>query len=72
MGVSDVQVRSYVDDGFLVVEGLLSGSDLDEIAADVVRFARGDYPLAEPPPAAAGRATRRRPGRCWPCTSRTG
>ena len=54
MGVSDAQVRSYVDDGFLVVEGLLSGSDLDEIAADVVRFARGDYPLAEPPPATAG------------------
>ena len=54
MGVSDAQVRSYVDDGFLVVEGLLSGSELDEIAAEVVRFARGDYPLAEPPPAAAG------------------
>jgi len=54
MGVSDAQVRSYVDDGFLVVEGLLSGSELDEIAAEVVRFARGDYPLVEQPPAAAG------------------
>ena len=54
MGVSDAQIRSYVDDGFLVVEGLLSGSELDEIAAEVVRFARGDYPLAEQPPAAAG------------------
>lgn len=46
---SDQDVRHYVDDGFLVVEGLLSTAELDEIKADAARFARGEYPVANAP-----------------------
>ena len=51
MGVSSEQVRSYVDDGFLVLEDLVSNEDLVELEADLVRFARGEYALAGPAPA---------------------
>ena len=50
MGITEDDVRSYVDDGYLVVAGLLEQDELDEISADLVRFARGEYPLVSPPP----------------------
>lgn len=50
MGISDAQVRSYVDDGYLVVPGVVSHAELADIEADVLRFARGEYPLDNPAP----------------------
>ena len=41
--VSDAQVQSYLRDGFLAVEDLVTGDELDELKRDVVRVARGDY-----------------------------
>src|SRR5688500_16300607 len=52
MGIAPERVRAYVDDGFLVVAGLVGEAELEELEADVVRFAKGSYPLANPAPAA--------------------
>ncbi len=45
---SDAQVRSYIDDGYLVVPGLVSPDEVEAVRADVERFAAGDYPIANP------------------------
>jgi ectoine hydroxylase-related dioxygenase (phytanoyl-CoA dioxygenase family) len=42
--VSDEQVQSFVDEGFLVVEGLIRPDELDELKRDTVALARGRYP----------------------------
>ncbi|MBI5834933.1 MAG: phytanoyl-CoA dioxygenase family protein, partial [Armatimonadetes bacterium] len=42
--LSPEQVRSFVDDGYLIVEGLVSAAEVDELRADTVRLARGEYP----------------------------
>ena len=36
--------RSYVDDGFVVVPGLLGREEVEEVKEDIVRLARGAYP----------------------------
>ena len=54
MGVLDEQARSYVADGYVVVPGLVSDEELGELGDDIVRFARGEYPLANPAPADDG------------------
>ena len=36
--------RSYVDDGFVVVPGLLRREEVEEVKDDIVRLARGVYP----------------------------
>jgi phytanoyl-CoA hydroxylase len=54
MGIPDGKVRSYVDDGWLVVPDLVTREELRELEDDVVRFARGDYPLTNPAPAEDG------------------
>ena len=41
--VSDAQVQSYLRDGFLAVENLVTGDELQQLKRDVVRVARGDY-----------------------------
>ena len=38
------QARAYVDDGFVVVPGLLGEEELAELEDDIVRLARGAYP----------------------------
>lgn len=48
--VSDAQVRSFVEEGFLVVPNLISPDELEEIKADTVRLARGGYPCEGIPP----------------------
>lgn len=45
---SATDVKFYVDQGYLVVRDLLSSSEVDEIRADVVRFARNAYPTEKP------------------------
>ena len=41
--VGDEQVRSYLDEGYLAVPGLVSGEQLEALKADIVKVARGDY-----------------------------
>jgi hypothetical protein len=41
--------QQFVDDGFVVVDNLLSRAELDEIVVDAAKFARGDYPVLNPP-----------------------
>jgi phytanoyl-CoA hydroxylase len=54
--ISDDHVRAYVDDGVLVVPGLVSEQEIEALRAETVRFARGDYPAINPLPAADGEA----------------
>ena len=42
--VSDEQVRQYIDQGFLIREGLIGPAQLDELKRDMVFMARGGYP----------------------------
>jgi phytanoyl-CoA hydroxylase len=49
MRSSGETVRSYVDDGYLVVPGLVATSEIEVICAELLRFARGDYPAINPP-----------------------
>lgn len=42
------QAPSYVDDGYLVVDGLVSQDQVEAIRADAVRFARAEYPVSNP------------------------
>jgi ectoine hydroxylase-related dioxygenase (phytanoyl-CoA dioxygenase family) len=56
MKLSDEAVRSYVDDGYLVVPDLVAKDDLEAICTEMVHFARGDYPLVNPPEEVAGRS----------------
>ena len=39
-----VQVRTYVEEGYLAVEGLITGSEVEALRGDVVEIARGGYP----------------------------
>src|SRR5438552_2547408 len=48
MRIRDADVRSYVDDGFLVADGVVDPPELDQLKADAVRFARGGYPVLNP------------------------
>lgn len=50
----------YVSEGFIVVEGLVGPSERDRIAAELVAFARGDYPVANPPEVRPGASDRER------------
>jgi ectoine hydroxylase-related dioxygenase (phytanoyl-CoA dioxygenase family) len=42
--INDDQVRSFVNDGFLVVEGLMNTAEIEELRDDTVSLARGEYP----------------------------
>lgn len=43
----------YVEDGYVVVPGLLSADETAEIIEDAARFVRGDYPMSGAPPVLA-------------------
>jgi phytanoyl-CoA hydroxylase len=47
--ISDASIRHYVDEGFLVVPGLVDVKEVLELCAEAERFARGEYPLSNPP-----------------------
>lgn len=40
------QVRQYLDEGYLEIHGLLTPREIAILREEVVKFARGDYPLA--------------------------
>jgi len=42
--LSPQQVRSFVEDGFLIVEDLVSAEGIQELLDDTVKLARGGYP----------------------------
>lgn len=42
--LSPAQVKSFVDDGFLVIPDLLAPAELQELRDDTIRVARGHYP----------------------------
>ena len=42
--LTPAQVKSFVDDGYLVLDRLISLQEVEEIKADMVKLARGDYP----------------------------
>jgi len=42
--IDDAQVRFFVEQGYLVVEGLVSPDEVEELRADTVHLARGGYP----------------------------
>ena len=48
--VSEAQVRSFVEDGYLIVPDLITSAERDELRADIVKLARGGYPCAALPP----------------------
>jgi phytanoyl-CoA hydroxylase len=56
MAPSETDVARYVDDGFLVVPGLVSRAEVERSRDDALRFARGEYPVANLPdlPESAG------------------
>jgi hypothetical protein len=51
--LSDEQVNSYVNDGYVVIPGVVSRAEIDEVAADIVTLLRGGYncPALQPLPA---------------------
>ena len=51
---SKEQVNSFVDDGFLVMDGLVNRDDLEVIKTDMVKLARGGYPCESLKPVDAG------------------
>lgn len=54
--ITDAQVRAYVDDGYLVVPGLVSPTEVEAIRRDTTHLARGGYPCPQlqPLPAELG------------------
>jgi len=42
--VSDAQIRSFVNDGYLVASDLITSDEVEEIRNEVVSIARGNYP----------------------------
>jgi hypothetical protein len=51
---SKTQVKSFVDDGFLAMEGLVTQSELEELKQDTFKLARGGYPCETLKPLPAG------------------
>ena len=45
--LSKSQVQSYVEDGFLVLDGLVKPAELEELKADTLKLARGGYPCEQ-------------------------
>lgn len=46
--------EQFVDDGFVVVEDLVSPAEIAAVVADAARFARGEYRVLNPPDVPAG------------------
>ena len=51
---SQSQVQSFVEDGFLVMPGLINETEIEELKRDTIRIARGDYPCEGITPAPDG------------------
>ncbi len=54
---STADAVDYVENGFLVVPGLLDAGECDRIIEDAARFVRGGYPMQAAPPELAASAT---------------
>src|ERR1051326_4956798 len=49
--LTEAQVQSFVENGFLVAPDLVSREEVEELRADTVKIARGGYPCASITPA---------------------
>jgi phytanoyl-CoA hydroxylase len=47
--ITDEQARFFVEQGYLVVPGLVSADEVEVGRAEALAFARGDYPISNPP-----------------------
>src|SRR3954464_7577640 len=56
--ISDQQVRHFVDQGFLVMPGLVSPAELELLKQDPLALARGAYPCESLKPVPAGLSDR--------------
>lgn len=54
---TDEQVRHFVEQGYLVVEDLVTPDERAEILEDTDKFARGEYPVSNRPSSAADEPT---------------
>ena len=50
----EVDVQFYRDNGYLIVPGLVSAAEVDELRADALRVCRGEYPHEKLTPVEAG------------------
>jgi len=48
--IGEEEVAAYVEEGFLVCEGLIAPDELAELKDDLMAFARGGYPCDDLPP----------------------
>ena len=51
--VGEQEVQSYIERGYLVVEDLMTDMELNELKAETLRIARGEYPCEHIQPAAS-------------------
>src|SRR5437016_62017 len=51
--VTEAQVRSYIEDGFLVVKNVFTRDEIGELFQDIIKLVRGGYesPQLKPAPA---------------------
>ena len=54
IAISDTDVASYRSNGYLVVPGLVSDDDVDQLRRDTSRICRGEYECEMLPPVGAG------------------
>lgn len=54
MQLSETQLQQYGDDGCLVIEGLVSPHEVEELRADALRLCRGEYESPSLPPVPEG------------------
>ena len=52
--LSDAQVQSFVNDGFLAIPDMVGAAEVEELRRDTVRIARGEYPCDTIQPASEG------------------
>ncbi|MDE2125022.1 MAG: phytanoyl-CoA dioxygenase family protein [Armatimonadetes bacterium] len=52
--LSASEVCAFVEQGFVTVPNLVTAEEVDEMRADTIRLARGEYPCKEIPPAPPG------------------
>ena len=46
---NDEQIQSYVNDGYLVMPSLIESAELEELKDEIVKLARGRYPVRDLP-----------------------
>lgn len=45
--VTEAQVKSYIDNGYLVVPDLIAAAELEELKTDITKLSKGEYPCKD-------------------------